>query len=350
MSVERQSFGFMPDGTEIFKYIITNSSECSANVLTLGATLQALFVKDKDGGLRDVTLGFDTVEDYLTRSDYQGATVGPYCNRISPAELTINGTSYPLTVNERGITCLHAAGECNLAGWKAIVVDADCVEFSYLSPDGQNGFPGNKEITVQYRLTEDDRLQIRYKATADKDTYLNFTNHSYFNLNGYAAGSILSHSMTLFADEYTPVDANSIPTGGNLPVAGTPFDFTSAHSIGERIEAEHEQLRFTGGYDHNFCVRGEPGALRPAAEVLSKESGIVMRVETTLPGIQFYAGNFLSGIPGKAGVPMDKRTGFCLETQYYPDTPHRPEFPSCLFKAGEAYESETVYAFSVAEE
>lgn len=350
MSVERLSFGFLPDGTEIYNYRITNRKGCGVSVLTLGATVQALTVKDKTGALRDVALGFDTVEDYLTKSDYQGATVGPYCNRISPASFTIGETTYPLTVNERGITCLHAGGEFSFAVWKAIVPDADCVEMHYVSPDGEGGFPGTTEVCVRFRFTENDRFEISYRAVSDKDTYLNLTNHAYFNLNGYDGGDILSHRLTLFADAFTPVDENSIPVGGNLPVAGTVFDFTSPHTVGERIDALDEQLGFTGGYDHNFCVRGEAGVLRPAAEVTSEKSGITMRVETTLPGVQFYAGNFLSGAVGKNGSPMEKRTGFCLETQFYPDTPHRPEFPSCLYPAGKAYVSETVYAFSAAAE
>ena len=345
MSVTRESFGFMPDGTEIFKYIIENRNEYSAHVLTLGATLQSFYAEDSAGELRDVVLGFDTVEDYLTKSNYQGATVGPYCNRIGGATIEIGGKKYELTPNEKGVTNLHAAGECSYRPWTATVVDADCVEFGFVSPDGEGGFPGETRITVRYKLGDDNRLSIRYGAVSSRDTYLNFTNHSYFHLHGFGAGTILNHTLRLNADAFTPVDALSIPVGGSRDVTGTPFDFREPEKIGARIDDADEQLGMTSGYDHNFCINGWDGTLRQCAAVEGDESGIKMNVYTTLPGVQFYAGNFLKGAVGKRGVAMEKRTGFCLETQYYPDTPHRPEFPSCLFPAGEAYGSETVYAF-----
>lgn len=345
MSVERESFGFMPDGTEIFKYIITNSEEYSAHILTLGATLNSFYAEDKNGELRDVLLGFDSVEDYLEKSDYQGATVGPFCNRIGGAAFDINGKHYELVVNENASTCLHAGGEFSFAVWNAMVVDADCVEFSYVSPDGQGGFPGETTVKILFRLDEENKLSIRYSAVSTRDTFINLTNHAYFNLNGYGEGDILGHSMQLFADRYTLVDALSIPVGENASVIGTPFDFLEPHVIGDRIEEENAQLKLTGGYDHNYCITGWDGSLRKCASVSSEESGMLMNVYTTLPGVQFYAGNFLKGAPGKNGRPMDKRTGFCLETQYYPDTPHYSDFPSCLFKAGEEYASETVYEF-----
>lgn len=336
----------MPDGAEVYKYIFENAHGGSAHVITLGATLTSLTVPDANGDMRDVALGFDTVADYLEKSDYQGATVGPFCNRIGGASMEVEGKTYPLVANEKDITCLHAGGEFSFALWKAVVTDADSVEFSYTSPDGEGGFPGETLAKVTYRFTEDDRLELSYDAVSTRATYLNLTNHAYFNLKGYAAGDITDHVLQLFADRYTAVDANSIPVGENPPVAGTPFDFTSPRGIGERINDDHEQLRFTGGYDHNFCITGWDGALRQCAAVSSPESGIKMNVYTTLPGVQFYAGNFLRGVPGKNGAPMEKRGGFCLETQYYPDTPHWPDFPSCLFPAGEHYTSKTVYAFS----
>lgn len=345
MSVERESFGFMPDGTEIFKYTITNSEEYSAQILTLGATLNSFFAEDKNGEMRDVLLGFDTVEDYLEKSDYQGATVGPYCNRIGGASFDINEKHYELVVNENDVTCLHAGGEFSFAVWSAVVVDSDCVELSYVSPDGQGGFPGETKVCVAFKLGEDNKLHIKYSAVSSRDTYINLTNHAYFNLNGYGDGDILGHTMQIFADKYTLVDALSIPCGGNAEVAGTPFDFTQPHIIGERIEADAEQLHLTGGYDHNYCINGWDGSLKKCASVFSDSSGILMNVYTTLPGVQFYAGNFLKGAEGKNGKPMNKRSGFCLETQFYPDTPHNPDFPSCLFAAGEKYESETVYEF-----
>ena len=345
MSVIREHFGFMPDGTEVYKYIIENSNETSVHVLTLGATLNAIFAEDQNGELRDVLLGFDTVEDYLTKSNYQGATVGPYCNRIGGASLDIDGKHYELIANEKDVTNLHAAGEFSYRVWKAAVVDADAVEMTFLSPDGEGGFPGETRATATFRLTEDDRLIVKYEAVSSRKTYLNMTNHAYFNLNGYGSGGILDHTLQICADAITPVDALSIPVGGTRAVEGTPFDFRTPEKIGARIEADDEQLLLTGGYDHNFCISGWDGSLRLCACAQGDESGIKMNVYTTLPGVQFYAGNFLKGAAGKQGKPMTKRSGFCLETQYYPDTPHRPEFPSCLFDAGEKYSAETVFEF-----
>ncbi len=349
MSVKRESFGFMPDGKEIYKYILENDAGTQVHVLTLGATLQSILFPDQKGEMTDVLLGFDTVEDYLTKSNYQGATVGPYCNRIGGAAIDIGGRHYELVANEKGITNLHSNGEFSFRLWSAIVPDADRVELSYVSPDGEGGFPGETSVQVVFRLTQDNKLSIRYHGVSTRDTYLNFTNHAYFNLNGYAAGDILGHTLRIAADLFTPVDKNSIPNGENVPVEGTPFDFRKPKKIGLEIEADHEQLKMTGGYDHNFCLSDAPRALTEIAEAQGDISGIKMNVYTTLPGVQFYAGNFLAGKEGKQGVPMTKRTGFCLETQFYPDTPHRPDFPNCLYKAGEAYESETVYAFSVPE-
>lgn len=350
MSVTRESFGFMPDGTEIYKYILENGKGTQAHVLTLGATLQSFITSDKNGEMRDVLLGFDTVEDYLSKSNYQGATVGRYANRIGGASFEINGREYKLTPNEKNVTSLHSAGDFSYNAWKAIVPDADMVEMSYFSPDGSNGFPGNVDVKVVFRLTEDNKLSIKYRGISDKDTYLNFTNHSYFNLNGYSSGDVLSHYLKIDSPFITPVDELSIPQGDPMSVEGTPFDFRKFTKIGDRIEDDHVQLKMTGGYDHNYCLSDSQVPLREVAQSYSEDSGIKMTVLTTLPGIQFYAGNFLKGAEGKNGKPMEKRSGFCLETQFFPDTPHRPDFPSCLFKAGEEYSSETVFAFSCEKE
>lgn len=347
MSVERVLFGEMPDGREVYKYIITNSNEYSAHILTLGATLSSFYAKDKNGEMRDVLLCFDSVKDCLELSDYQGVVVGPVCNRIGGASFDIDGVSYKLTANEKGITCLHSGGEFGLSLWKAIVTDSDSVEFSFTAADGSHGFPGEKEVTVTYTLDDENALHIKYEAVSTKKTYINLTNHAYFNLNGFDCGDILSHKLTLDADKITEVDENSIPTGRSLDVEGTAFDFRNARVIGESIDDEHIQLQYTGGYDHNFCINNADGSLRKFAEAEGDVSGIKMNVYTDLPGVQFYAGNFLKGIIGKNGVPMNKRCGFCLETQFYPDSPNRPEFPNCLYEAGEKYTSETVYEFSV---
>lgn len=344
MSVERTVFGEL-NGQPVYRYTITNNNENSVSVLTLGATLQSIVLKDKNDEPRDILLGFDTVEGYMTLSNYQGATVGPVCNRIGGAAFEIGGKRYELTANEKDVNCLHSGGEFSFTLWKAIVVDADAVEFSYVSPDGVNGFPGETTVKVTFTFGDDDALHIRYHAVSTRDTFINLTNHAYFNLNGYDAGTILDHVLRINADAFTAVDGFSIPTGVLMPVEGTPFDFRAAKPIGKEIEADHDQLKKTGGYDHNFCLNGWDGTLKEAGSVVSEQSGLKMNFYTTLPGVQFYAGNYLSGRPGKDGKPMEKRTGFCLETQFYPDTPNRPEFPSCLYKSGEAYTSETVYAF-----
>lgn len=347
MAVERVSFGNMPDGREVYKYVITNDNEYSASVITLGATLQALYCEDAAGELRDVVLGFDSVEDYLEKSSNQGCTVGPYANRIGGASMDVNGKHYELAVNENGSTCLHSNGDFGFSLWSAIVVDSDAVEFSYTSPDGTNGFPGETTAKVTYRLDAKNALHITYDAVSTRDTYINLTNHSYFNLDGYDFRDILGHSLMIDSDFFTEVDKLSIPTGQQLPVENTPFDFRSMKKIGLEIGADHVQLGLTGGYDHNFCIRGFDGKLRKIACAEAEASGIAMNVYTDLPGVQFYAGNYLKGDEGKNAHPMNKRSGFCLETQYYPDTPHQSSFPSCLFKAGDRFVSETVYEFFV---
>ncbi|MBE6715881.1 MAG: galactose mutarotase [Ruminococcaceae bacterium] len=347
MAVERVFFGEMPDGREVYKYIITNSNDYSAHILTLGATLQSFFAEDKNGEMQDVLLCFDNVKDHLELSDYQGVVVGPVCNRIGGASFDIGDKHYNLTANEKGITCLHSGGELGNELWKAMITDSDRVEFSYTASDLSHGFPGEKDIKVTYKLDDDNALHIKYEAVATKDTYLNFTNHAYFNLNGFKSGDILSHSLVIDADLITEVDENSIPTGKNIPVEGTAFDFRCSRIIGKDIDDEHIQLQYTGGYDHNFCINNYDGKLREFAQAEGDISGIKMNVYTTLPGVQFYAGNFLKGIKGKDAHPMEKRSGFCLETQFYPDTPNNPSFPSCLFKTGEKYVSETVYRFSL---
>jgi len=346
MAVEKELFGEMPDGSPVYEYFITNDNDYEVGILTLGATLNTIYAKDTDGEWRDVLLGFDTVSDYLAKSDYQGATVGPMCNRISGGSIEINGQEYKLNTNENETTSLHSCGELSFRNWDSIIVDTNKVEFSAKSTDGENGFPGNKEYKVTFCLDEHNALHISYDAVADKDTYLNLTNHAYFNLNGYDVSDILSHKVTIRADRFTAIDSKSIPTGELSSVEGTPFDFREMHTIGERIDAGCEQIKMGQGYDHNFCIEGADGTLRTIATAEGDESGIKMEVLSTLPGVQFYTGNFLSGTTGKEEQPMERRTGFCFETQFYPDTPHNSAFPSCLYKAGEHYVSETVYKFS----
>lgn len=349
MSVERKEFGTMPDGRVVYRYVLRNSNESEVHILTLGATLHSFIVEDKNGKKTDVLLGFDTVEDYLEKSDYQGSTVGPVCNRIGNASFSIDDVEYKLTANEKKVTCLHSGGEYSFVVWDAMVVDSDTVEFSYTSPDGLNGFPGTIDNKVTFKFTEENKLVIKYSAVSDKDTFINLTNHAYFNLNGFDCGDILSHSLMIDADRVTAVDNMSIPTGENFSVEGTAFDFRQPKLIGKDIDADDEQLGFTGGFDHNFCINNWDRTLRKCIIAESELSGLRLNVYTDLPGVQFYAGNFLEGVCGKEQKPMNKRSGFCLETQYYPDSPNKSEFPSCFYKSGEEYVSQTVYEIVLAE-
>lgn len=345
LSVAKTFYGVLPDGKEIFSFEIKNGI-MSASVLTLGAILDKLLVRDAKGNFIDVLLGFDDLKGHLNRSDYHGVTVGQYCNRIKGGQFTLNGKKHNVTRNEKGITCLHGAGEYSNAIWNGEAIDDKSVSFTYFSPDMTNGFPGNVENKVIYTLSDDGSLIIEYESVPDSQTVINLTNHAYFNLNGYGSGTILNHLLTLNADCYTPIDKNSIPTGKLEDVKGSPFSFVESKNIGKDIEKDDLQLKNGQGYDHNFCIRGYDGTLQTAAVVRSDQSGIELTVKTTLPGIQFYTGNFLSGVIGKSGLPMDRRTGFCLETQFYPDTPNNPAFPSCVFTREDPYSSVTVFSFA----
>ena len=347
MSVNISEFGSLNDGRIIHKYTIQNKNNVSASVITYGATLTEIWAPDKNGVFKDILVGFDDIAGFVERTDYQGVIVGPYANRIGNASFSIDGTQYNLVANEKETTCLHSNGEFNTAVWSAEIVDDSCVAFSYISPDGLNGFPGNMKVCVKYSLNDENELKLEYSAVSDKKTVINLTNHAYFNLGGYDSGTILNHRITLNADKYTPVDNFSIPTGEIADVKNTPFDLRNANRIGELIDADCDQLNYTGGYDHNFCINGYDGSVIKAAVVTDPESGRTLEVHTDLPGVQFYAGNFLKGVIGKSGVPMVKRSGFCLETQFYPDTPNHKNFPQCTFDSGETFNSITIFKISV---
>lgn len=341
--IVKNSFGITAKGEAVDVYTIRNSAGTAVDIITYGATVNSIYVADKDGNFADVLSGFDTVEGHENFSDYQGMTVGRYANRLAGGKFSIDGVEYNVEKNEKGITCLHGGAELSTAVWKAFIVDDNAVEMIYTSPDGAMGFPGKVEFKVTFTLHEDNALKIEYFAISDKKTVINMTNHAYFNLAG--KGDILAHELMINADAYTPIDENSIPTGEICPVEGTPFDFRVAKPIGKDIGAEDDQLAIGRGYDHNFCLNDGDG---PIATAYDPESGRFLEVFTDLCGVQLYTGNFLDGTKiGKKGNPLIKNAGFCLETQYYPNTPNMPEFPQCTFDAGEKFSSCTVFRFSV---
>lgn len=347
MSVEKVFYGTTSRGEDVYKYIITNIQGMSVEVISYGATLDKIYAPDKDGHLDDVLIGFSDIEGHENRSDYQGMTVGRYANRIAKGKFTIDGVTYEVTHNE-GEKCLHGGGEFSHAIWKGIIVDDNKVEFSYFSLDGTNGFPGNMSVTVTYTLDNNNALSIEYSAVSDKKTVINLTNHAYFNLGGFSSGSICDHELMIDADFFTPIDADSIPLGGQRDVTGTPFDFRKPKKIGENIHDDYEQLNLTKGYDHNFCLNQKSDS-SPNAVAYDEKTGRVMEMYTDLPGVQLYCGNFLDGVEGKEGTLMQQHAGFCLETQVYPDSPNQQNYPKCVYDANEKYTTKTVYKFSVKE-
>src|SRR5688500_16397614 len=316
------------DGQTINLHTLTNRSGMEAKIINFGGIVMSLKVPDRNGKFADVVLGFNNLDDYLKPHPSFGTAIGRFGNRIAKGRFKLNGVEYKLAINN-GENHLHGG----IKGFDDVVWTAEehksslgpAVRLTYLSKDGEEGYPGNLKVTMVYTLTNRNELRIDYTATTDKDTVLNLTHHSYFNLAGEGNGDILNHRLKLFADRFTPTDAGSIPTGELRSVKGTPFDFLTLHEIGERINDDYEQIKFGGGYDHNYVVNGRMGVLRKAALVLERTSGRTMEVLTTEPGVQLYTGNFLDGtLTGKSGKPYPRRYGFCLETQNYPDSPNKP--------------------------
>ncbi|MGZ5497241.1 MAG: aldose epimerase family protein [Candidatus Aminicenantales bacterium] len=347
MKTKREHFGRLADGTAVDIYTLTNASGLEARIMTYGAILVSLKVPDRNGALADVNLGFDSLAGYLGTHPYFGAIIGRYGNRIAKARFTLDGVEYRLAPNNNGNT-LHGG----VKGFDKVVWKAEPVKVAYgtgvklttLSKDMEEGFPGNLAVTVVYTLTDTNELEIRYEATTDKATPVNLTNHAYWNLKGEGQGDVLGHRLQIEADKITAVDsaANLIPTGEIVPVAGTPFDFTSPHTIGERI------AKVEGGYDHNFVLRSGGGALALAARVEEPVSGRILEIWTDQPGIQLYTGNFLDGtVIGKGGHAYGKHFAFCLETQHFPDSPNQPNFPTTILRPGQTYRTVTAHKFSV---
>ncbi len=345
--MQKQSSGKTEDGQQTDLYILTNKHGVEAAITNYGGTVVSLKVPDKHGKFEDVVLGYDSLDGYASGKAYIGATVGRYANRIAHATFTLDGTAYTLAKND-GDNHLH--GGFSKRVWTAKDVSGragPALELTYLSKDGEEGFPGALSVKVVYTLTDQNELKIDYSATTDKDTVLNLTNHAYFNLAGQGNGDILQQKITIQADRFTPIDATSIPTGELQNVKGTPFDFTTATAIGARIDQDDQQLKLGKGYDHNWVLNNiTPGSLFYAAKAYDPISGRVLEVWTTEPGIQLYTGNFLDGIHGRDGKVYNRRYAFCLETQHFPDSPNKPSFPSTELKPGQHFQSTTVYKFS----
>ncbi|MEZ5402085.1 MAG: aldose epimerase family protein [Bryobacteraceae bacterium] len=347
--IKKRRYGRAPNGYQIDLYTLSNERGFEAAIMNYGGIVVSLKAGDKGGKYEDVVLGFDGLDGYLKEHPYFGALIGRYGNRIAKASFALNGVQYRLATND-GENHLHGG----LRGfdkqvWSAepITTGEPALELRYLSRDGEEGYPGNLNVRVVYTVTADDTLRIEYFANTDRPTVLNLTNHSYFNLLGQGNGDVLGHDIEIRADRFTPVNAGLIPTGELKPVAGTPFDFTHSTAIGARINDGDEQLRFGRGYDHNFVLNRSDAGLSLAARVHEPKSGRVMEVHTTEPGIQFYTGNFLDGsITGKGDRPYAQRYAFCLETQHFPDSPNRPEFPSVVLDPGKDFRTSTEYRFS----
>lgn len=349
-----QVFGKLKDGREVHVFSLVNAAGFRADIIEYGAIVTRLLAPDRAGSLADVTLGFDNIDDYLTRSPSFGAIVGRVGNRIAGGKFTVDGQTYSLAINT-GRPPFQSTLHGGKLGFDKVLWTGEpttrdgqpAVRMRYTSPDGEEGFPGKLEVQVLYSVTADNSLRIDYTITTDKATPVNLTNHAYFNLKGEGEGDVLGHELELRASRYTPVNAGLYPTGEILPVADTPFDFTTPHLIGERIASDHPQAKLANGYDHNFVLDAKDGSLALAAIVREPTTGRVLEVLTTQPGVQLYTANGMNDRRGgKAGKPYVRRAGFCLETQHFPDSVNQPSFPSTILRPGETFRSTTIYRFS----
>jgi aldose 1-epimerase len=349
-AISRAAFGTSQDGQPVESFTLRNASGIEMRVISLGGIITHLSTPDRNGAPADIVLGFDSLDGYLKEHPYFGAIIGRYGNRIGKARFAIDGTTYTLAANN-GPNHLHGGVKgFDKVVWQAEpqnTTDGQRVVFTRTSTDGEEGYPGSLTVKVTYTLTDRNEVAIDYEATTDKTTHVNLTHHSYFNLAGHGSGDILGHELMIDADRYTPVDETLIPTGELAPVEGTPFDFRQSTPIGARInQPDNQQIVFGKGYDHNWVLNGS--GFRRAARAYEPASGRTLEVATTEPGLQFYSGNFLDGtVTGKGGAVYNHRTGFCLETQHFPDSPNQPSFPATLLKPGETYRTRTVYTFGV---
>ena len=332
----------------IERFTLSNVHGLEVALIEYGATIMSIRAPDRSGRFEDIVLGFDRPDEYRGEHPYFGAVVGRYANRIAGGHFVLDGRTYELATND-GPNHMHGGERgFDAFAWHPAVGQANSVTFSRVSPDGEEGYPGELRVAVAYTLTDDNDLIVRYGATTDRTTVLNLTQHTYFNLGGYASGDVLGHELTLDAGRFTPVDDTQIPTGAIVPVDETPFDFRSPVAIGARIGEPHPQLEKGKGYDHNWVLNGAGDLSVPAARLLHPPSGRTLEVRTTEPGLQFYSGNLLDGsLRGKDGTPYQKHAGLCLETQHFPDSPNHPSFPSTVLRPGEEFRSTTVFRFGV---
>ena len=346
--VTRMEFGKLPDGRSIDRFTLTNSSGMQVQAITWGAIITSIRVPDRNGRIDDVVLGYDTLDPYVRNPSYFGAIVGRYANRIANGKFTLDGKEYILATNNRPNHLHGGVKGFDKQVWDARVGDTTreaAVSFTYRSMDGEEGYPGTVNTTVSYTLTDKNELIVDYRATTDKATPFNLSQHSYFNLTG-ASRDVLDHEVTIFADRYTPTDTTLIPTGELASVGGTPFDFRKPTNIGARINDNNPQLRQASGYDHNYVINRQGAGLVPAARVVDPMTGRTLEVSTTEPGMQFYTANTLNAA-GKAGRTYQKYFAFCLETEHYPDSPNKPQFPSSIIRPGTEFSSRSVYMFGV---
>lgn len=344
--MKTEAFGSIQSGKKATLYILENKNHTVVKVTDFGATLVSVLFADKDGVMKDMVLGYDDAASYEKGTSCFGATIGRNGNRIKDARFTIDGKEWVIEANENNNSLHSGKNGFNHLMWEMKESGDNYVTFYHYSPQEEQGFPGNMHVTVTYTLDEEDTVHITYHAKADADTVMNFTNHSYFNLAGHDSGVMLNQKLQLFADAYTPdEDSHSIPTGEIAPVAGTPMDFTTMKPIGQDINADFEQLHFTGGYDHNYVLSDKPGTMRQMAKAECDASGIAMDAYTECCGVQLYAGNFIGTQTGKGGVTYGDRHGFCLESQFYPNAVNEKNFPSPVVPANTEYHSETKYHF-----